>query len=256
MSELTKFDTRSLAIFTYFTIKDVFEGKRPGSFPQESRNELGRFINHFNVNNFIRESSSYGKDELKSIYTVCEKWLAILRIDPVNMHKELLQYLREESGQKKVFDIPVEDIDNINPIKRGEKLLGTPYGTGYDGEYNGSMIVPEKPIKVDCSEFIAYANDTSIYRTGEIGNNPDLEKVDEPQPGDIKVWRATNPKTGKTQGHAAIITGESGRRALLHSDDNPNGVRFTSDYLESYYKNRTDYTEVSIEYYRRRSNVF
>ena len=129
--------------------------------------------------------------------------------------------------------------------------MGTPYGTGYEGQYNGSMKVPGNPEKVDCSEFVAYANDTSIYRTGEMDNNPDFEQVTEPQPGDTKVWRATDPDTGMTEGHAAILTGEPGRKALLHSD--PKGVRYSSDYLDSYYRDN-GYNDVTVEYYRRRRN--
>ncbi len=156
-----------------------------------------------------------------------------------------------ESAKEILNEVGIgEDIDS-NPISRGKELLGIPYGTGYEGEGNGSMKVPENPPKVDCSEFVAYANDTSIYRTGEIGNNPDYEQVDTPAPQDTKVWRATDPDTGETEGHSAIITGEGGNRELLHADTG--GVRYTRDYLESHYR-ENGYTNITIEYYRRRRN--
>lgn len=64
----------------------------------------------------------------------------------------------------------------------------------------------------------------------------------------MKVWEAANPITKETLRHAAFITGELGKRALLHAD--PLGVRYSSDYLENYY-NREGYTDIKVEYYRR-----
>jgi len=147
------------------------------------------------------------------------------------------------------YGLPLPESPPIDPLARAETLLGKPYGTSYEGAFGGSGRVTEPYEALACTELIAFANDKPIYRTGQFNkDNPDYEKVETPKPGDVKVWRATAPN-GKPKGHAALITGESGNRALLHSD--PKGVRYGSDYLEGYY-NRKGYTNITIGYYRPR----
>ena len=118
------------------------------------------------------------------------------------------------------------------------------------GSSKGSDRMPFDPKTVDCTELLAYGNNSGIYRSWEIGDNPDYQKVDSPKPGDMKVWRATNPQTGDTTGHAAFITGEPGNRALLHSDYG-HGVRYSRDYVSGLLK-KEGYTSITIDYYRRK----
>ena len=169
--------------------------------------------------------------------------------DPTGKESADAAYARQQA----LLDArPLEPLPPVNPqkpIPRASSLLGVPYGASMDGSEKGFDRMPFDPKSVDCTELLAYGNDSGIYRSWEIGDNPDYQKVDSPKPGDMKIWRATSPKTGKEEGHAAFITGESGSRALLHSD--PRGVRYSSDYLEGYYK-KHGYTNIQIDYYRRR----
>jgi hypothetical protein len=136
-------------------------------------------------------------------------------------------------------------------VRRGEKVLGTEYGTAYRGVGGGRMTVTDPPNRMDCSEFLSYAYETPLYRTAEFADNPHFKEVDKPQPGDLIIWRATDPERGRV-GHGAINTGESGDKAILHSEYG-SGVHYSEDDITDTL-NGKNYMNIEKKYYRRRED--
>jgi len=127
-------------------------------------------------------------------------------------------------------------------VANGLAYIGLKYGTSFAGK-SGGYPVYGFPTSVDCSEFIAFSSGTGLWRTREFENNQKFIQVYYSEAGDVKVWIAK--RDGSYDNHMAIITGEGGQRALLHSDYG-HSVRYSSDYLEGYYR-RNGYIVESIK---------
>jgi RHS repeat-associated protein len=130
-------------------------------------------------------------------------------------------------------------------VLRGEELLGRQYG--HYGEGYVERIPSDAP-KVDCTQYIAFANDRAVVGSTEFASSSKYVYVTTPQPGDVKVWIATNPTTSEAKTHAALITGESGSRALMHSDYD-HGPRYSNDYVSAEYQNQ-GFADIAITYFR------
>ena len=128
-------------------------------------------------------------------------------------------------------------------MQRAEAQLGKNYehyGDGY------TAFVPANASGFDCSQFTGHVSNKPTTGSGEYSSSPYYAIVNAPSRGDTAVWRAISP-TGKQEGHTAIVTGETGNRALIHAD--LKGVRYSSDYLKAYYESK-GYTGITIQYYR------
>jgi hypothetical protein len=109
-------------------------------------------------------------------------------------------------------------------ILRGEEALLGPYGhyIGPDGK-SYTAYVPGSAPTMDCTQWTGFANKLPTTGSGEYPSSRDYGRVTTPMPGDTEVWRATSP-TGERVGHAAILSGEGGNRALLHEYGPRGGV--------------------------------
>ena len=117
--------------------------------------------------------------------------------------------------------------NRIDPISRGEAILGLPYAHSYMGQQAGSITVTNKGIPMDCSDFISYCFLTPDYRAWEFQNNPfftlmtndnlctpntgvhNLDNVANLEMGDVIIWDGYDSDGGIIwdQCHAAIYTG-------------------------------------------------
>ena len=169
MAEYTRLDVKMLAVQTFFSIKDVFEGNRDGNFAEESLRAIEEFIASFDLDSFLKEADSYGWGELDQVHRTCMGWLAALEIEPVKSERELYNpikpYFEQATGEKEFPGHLIVDVGEGDIIPEDDKednywlLTDDGYlefhGGGFlrnsHGEimsaYNGTKAIGKKPIE-------------------------------------------------------------------------------------------------------------
>ena len=163
MNKQTRLDGQLMALQVYYSIKDVLQGNLPGQFSQESKRQLESLVENFDLDNFLKESNSYGDLELEQLYRTSLNWLSLLNIDPVNSrqtmynpinaHFESITGADKDRGHLVVIDeeldqdriLPSNDIENNYWLLTDDGYLEF-HGGGYlrnshgeiMSEYNGA----------------------------------------------------------------------------------------------------------------------
>ena len=133
-------------------------------------------------------------------------------------------------------------------VLRGEEFIGRPFGHFGEGY---TEFIPASASCVDCTQFTGYASNRPVTGSGEYPTSRNYVRVDVPSPGDTVVWRATS-LAGERVGHAAILTGETGERALLQAYGPEDRVVYTSMGVVQASYEAAGYTDTTVEYYRPR----
>jgi RHS repeat-associated protein len=132
-------------------------------------------------------------------------------------------------------------------VLRGEDFIVRRYGLLGEGY---TQYIPANAMNVDCTQYVAYANNLPVVGSGGFATSKYYVKVDVAEPGDTVVWRYTNLE-GERKGHAAIWTGEEGGRALLQAYGEKKPIGYGPNNITAEFEN-FGYTNIGVEYYRPR----
>ena len=73
---------------------------------------------------------------------------------------------KDRTDSTDTYSIPAASNEKLPlSIKRASELLGLKYGASMFGAMKGTQKVPQNPKSVDCTELLAYGNDSGIYRS-------------------------------------------------------------------------------------------